>query len=421
MGKKLWFRFSGVIVTVVAVAALVGGTGDAHLAASTAGVAGPRSVVIHARQAGNGVLLSADLSDAAVARAATGSLESAVAGAMTPRQLAGQRVIYGYFGLRPPAGLLSLIRQGEVGGVIFFSRNYGSRAQFTAAVKQLEVANKAATNPARDYPLLLMTDQEGGLVRRLPGAPYHSEKWIGSRATASGRAYQARQAGAGAAANLLSYGLNVNLAPVLDVYRAAGDFDDQFQRSYSSNPQVVSALGADFIGAQQSGGVAATAKHFPGLGAATASQNTDEHSVTLRVSKAALQSIDEYPYQAAINANVDLVMVSWARYPRLGSSLPAGLSSAIVQGQLRARLGFQGVTITDAIGAGALATYGSSQTRALMAAVAGMQLILASGSVSQASQCATGLGAGYREGKLPRPAFRATVAQILTLRASLKP
>jgi len=419
LGKKLWFRFSGVIVTVVAVAALVGGPGDAHLAASTAGVAGPRSVVIHARQAGNGVLLSAELSDAAVARAATGPLESAVAAAMTPRQLAGQRVIYGYFGLIPPAGLLSLIRQGEVGGVIFFSRNYGSRAQFTAAVKQLEAANKAATNPARDYPLLLMTDQEGGLVRRLPGAPDHSEKWIGSRTTASGRAYQARLAGTGAAANLLSYGLNVNLAPVLDVYRTAGDFDDQFQRSYSSNPQVVSALGADFIRAQQSGGVAATAKHFPGLGAATASQNTDERSVTLRVSKAALQSIDEYPYQAAISANVDLVMVSWARYPRLGSSLPAGLSPAIVQGQLRARLRFQGVTITDAIGAGALAPYGSSETRALMAAVAGMQLILASGSVSQASQCVTGLGAGYRDGKLPRPAFRATVAQILTLRASL--
>jgi len=419
LGKKLWFRFSGVIVTVVAVAALVGGPGDAHLAASTAGVAGHRSVVIHARQARNGVLLSAELSDAALARAATGPLESAVAAAMTPRQLAGQRVIYGYFGLIPPAGLLSLIRQGQVGGVIFFSRNYGSRAQFTAAVKQLEAANKAATNPARDYPLLLMTDQEGGLVRRLPGAPDHSEKWIGSRTTASGRAYQARLAGTGAAANLLSYGLNVNLAPVLDVYRTAGDFDDQFQRSYSSNPQVVSALGADFIRAQQSGGVAATAKHFPGLGAATASQNTDERSVTLRVSKAALQSIDEYPYQAAISANVDLVMVSWARYPRLGSSLPAGLSPAIVQGQLRARLRFQGVTITDAIGAGALAPYGSSETRALMAAVAGMQLILASGSVSQASQCVTGLGAGYRDGKLPRPAFRATVAQILTLRASL--
>ena len=63
--------------------------------------------------------------------------------------------------------------------------------------------------------------------------------------------------------------MNVNLAPVLDVYRKAGDFDDQFGRSYSTNPHVVPTLGADFITAQQATGVAATAKHFPGLGAAT--------------------------------------------------------------------------------------------------------------------------------------------------------
>ena len=182
---------------------------------------------------------------------------------MSPRQLAGQRVIYAYSGLTPPARLLSLIRQGDAGGVIFFAANFQSRSQFTAAVGQLEAANQAATNPARDYPLLLMTDQEGGSVRRLPGAPVDSEQWIGSRGTASGRAYQARQAGSGAAASLLSYGLNVNLAPVLDVYRAPGDFDDQFQRSYSMSPQVVSTVGADFIRAQQRGRRGGDSQAFP--------------------------------------------------------------------------------------------------------------------------------------------------------------
>jgi beta-N-acetylhexosaminidase len=421
---KLWFRFSGAAVAVVAVAALtaaLSGAAEASPAALTAGLAGRGPVVARTDRVGNGVLLSDQLSDAAVARAASQSLEAAVASALSPRQLAGQRVIYAYSGLTPPASLLTLIRQGQAGGVIFFGGNYGTKSQFIAAVRQLEAANRAASNPARDYPLLLMTDQEGGYVKRLPGLPDHSQKWIGSRATAAARANQARQAGSGAAASLLSYGLNVNLAPVLDVYRAAGDFDDQFQRSYSTSPQVVSALGADFIRAQQRGGVAATAKHFPGLGAATASQNTDQRPVTIRLSKAALQSDDESPYQAAISANVDLVMVSWARYPRLGSSLPAGLSPTIVQGQLRSRLGFQGVTITDAIGAGALGPYGSTQARALMAAEAGMQLILASDSVGQGTQCMTALGAGYRNGKLPRAAFRATVAQILTLRSSLAP
>ena len=101
------------------------------------------------------------------------------------------------------------------------------------------------------------------------------------------------------------------------------------------NPAVVSALGADFIPAQQAGGVAATAKHFPGLGAATASQDTDEVPVTIHLSTATIRAVDEYPYQAAIAAGVKLVMVSWAKYPNLGSARPAGLSPAIVRGELR--------------------------------------------------------------------------------------
>ena len=90
---------------------------------------------------------------------------------LSPRQLAGQRVIFSYSGATPPAGLLSLIRHGQAGGVIFFKNNITSRAQITGVIKQLEAANRSVSNPARAYPLLLMTDQEGGEVRRLPGAP----------------------------------------------------------------------------------------------------------------------------------------------------------------------------------------------------------------------------------------------------------
>jgi beta-N-acetylhexosaminidase len=421
LGKQRWARFSGVVVVATAATAFVASSADAAPATATAGLSAQHQVVVPIRYDGNGVLFATPDSTAAVLLAASQAVESAAAAAMMPRQLAGQRVIYAYSGLTPPASLLSLIRDGDVGGVIFFGDNYRTRSQLTAAIQELEAADRAATNPARAYPLLLMTDQEGGYVKRLPGAPHESEKWIGARSTVAGRAYQAKLAGSGAAATLLSYGLNVNLAPVLDVYRAPGDFDDQYERSYSTNPRVVSALGADFIRAQQGGGVAATAKHFPGLGAATASENTDEVPVTINLSKTTLRSDDEYPYQAAIGANVDLVMVSWATYPHLGSSLPAGLSSIIVQGELRGRLNFQGVTITDAIGAGALAAYGSDQNRALRAAEAGMQLILASDSLSQGTQCLDALAAGYRNGSLPSASFRATVTQILMLRASLKP
>ena len=120
--------------------------------------------------------------------------------------------------------------------------------------------------------------------------------------------------------------MNVNLAPVLDVYRAPGDFTDQYQRSYSSSAATVAACGKAFITAQQQAGVAATAKHFPGLGAATATQNTDNGPVTLSVSLAGLRAIDEAPYPAAIAAGVKLVMASWAVYPALDARRPAGLS-----------------------------------------------------------------------------------------------
>ena len=114
-------------------------------------------------------------------------------------QMAGQRVIYSYTGLTPPASLLSSIRNGEVGGVIFFSQNISSQAQIASVIAGLDQANASPHNPLRSYPLLLMTDQEGGLVRRLPGAPVLSEKQIGESA---GPAAQATAAGTGAGQNL---------------------------------------------------------------------------------------------------------------------------------------------------------------------------------------------------------------------------
>lgn len=337
---------------------------------------------------------------------------------LSPTQLAGQRVIYSYTGLTPPASLLHWIRAGKVAGVIFFSSNISSQAQLAAVTAELDKANASPKNPMRHYPLLLVTDQEGGQVRRLPGAPDQSEAQIGEDVHP---AAAARAAGRAAGQNLTGAGLNVNLAPVLDVYRTPGDFDDQFGRSYSTSPQRVSNLGADFVKAQQATGVAATAKHFPGLGAAATAQNTDEEPVTLNVPLATLRGTDEYPYHAAIRAGVKLVMVSWAVYPALDPKRPAGLSPTIVNGELRQRLGFTGVTITDALEAGALKAYGTTTHRATMAAGAGMDLILCSAQQpGQGYQARIALSRDYRHGSLDQAAFRAAVERILMLRASLR-
>jgi len=337
---------------------------------------------------------------------------------LSPAQLAGQRVIYSYRGLSPPTGLLTAIRRGEAAGVVFFGGNISSAAQIAGVITELDRANASPQNPLRRLPLLLMTDQEGGQVRRLPGAPLQSEKQIGESADA---ATEAASAGTGAGQNLASVGMNVNLAPVLDLYRTPGDFDDQYGRSYSSNPRMAARLGAALITAQQATGVAATAKHFPGLGAAASSQNTDAGPVTLNVPLQDLRAIDEYPYRAAIAARVKLVMVSWAVYPALDPGRPAGLSPAIVGGELRGRLRFTGVTITDALEAGALRDYGTTGHRATLAAGAGMDLILcASQDSGQGDQARTALLDGFTSRALDHAAFTAAVQRIISLRASLR-
>src|SRR5690348_11842347 len=336
------------------------------------------------------------------------------AAALSNLQLAGQRVISSYPGLTPPQSLLNDITAGQTAGVIFFGENISSETQIAAVITQLRQAQ--AQSPVQ-APLLLMTDQEGGLVRRLPGAPALSEKQVGQ---SSDPVAAATAAGTGAAQNLAGVGMNVNLAPVLDVFYKAGNFIDQYQRSYSGNPAVVAECGQAFITAQQQAGVAATAKHFPGLGSATKNQNTDNGPVTLTVSLTKLRATDEMPYPAAISAGAKLVMVSWAVYPALDAKLPAGLSPVVIGQELRGRNSFTGVTITDALEAGALNSFGATGQRAVTAAGAGMDLILCSArDVSQGEAATAALASALGNGQLDPAAFSAAVNRVTALRAGL--
>ena len=350
---------------------------------------------------------------AAQARAAVRWPENTSPRALTPAQRAGQRVIYSYPGLTPPARLLDAISGGRAAGVIFFGENIQSNKQIKGVIDQLNEANEDAPIKA---PLLLMTDQEGGLVRRLPGAPEMSAKEVGESADPEAAA---EDTGASAGENLLSAGMNANLAPVLDVYRKAGDFCDQYGRSYSKDADVVSTLGAEFITAQQATGVAATAKHFPGLGPASASENTDQGPVTLSTSLSTLRNKDQLPYKAAIRAGVQMIMLSWAIYPALDAERPAGLSPKVVD-ELRTRLGYEGVTITDALEAGALRNFGGVAERAVAAADAGMDLILCSArDVGQGHDAVAALRDALADGSLDGDAFDAGAARVNALRKSL--
>ena len=303
---------------------------------------------------------------------------------------------------------------GEAGGGIFFGENITSLTQIAGVVALLKEAH--AASPVRS-PLLIMTDQEGGIVRRLPGEPVLSEKQIGESADP---AAQAAAAGTGAGQNLAGVGMNTNLAPVLDVFRQAGNFDDEFGRSYSMDPNVCAECGAAMITAQQKLDIAATAKHFPGLGAATVDQNTDLGPVTLDVPLADLRGIDERPFRSAIAAGVRLVMTSWAVYPALDPRLPSGLSPKIVTGELRQRLRFRGVTITDALEAGAIAAFGTPAECGVLAARAGMDVLLCSArDVSEGQDTVAALTDALQHHALDPGQFQIALRRVLALRDSL--
>ncbi len=326
---------------------------------------------------------------------------------LSTTQLAGQRLIAGFGGTRIPAGLERMIADGELAGVILFDENVRDRAKTSKMLTELQ----SITRPAGlQSPLAVMVDQEGGQVRRIPGPPSASAEEMGAR----GSAFAAGQARV-TADSLLGYGINVNLAPVLDVARRGSAIGAE-GRSFGSDPATVVEVGVDgFAAAQSEAGVASTAKHFPGLGRAAV--NTDLEAQRIGSSRADLQGIDEVPFAAFADAGGEIIMLSLATYPAL-SKRPAALARGIATRELRGRLGFQGVSITDSLDAAAARAFGSRDQVALTAASAGSDLLLY-GDWRTAREINRTLSSRLEAGGLDRTEFEGSVRRVLALREGL--
>jgi beta-N-acetylhexosaminidase len=322
---------------------------------------------------------------------------------MSTRQLAGQHVVAGFSGTSAPKALRSRIHRGELAGVILFGSNISSRSQLRKLTRALQKAV-----PKGAPPLIVSIDQEGGQVKRLSGAPALSAAGMGAKNSAS----YARHQGAATARNLRGVGVNVNLAPVLDVARS-GSIMERQQRSFSRSAKRVARIGGAFARGLDANNVASTGKHFPGLGAAR--QNEDLHLNRIKASLKTLRAKDERPYTAQPGA-LKLVMLSTALYPTLGSG-PALFSKRIVKSELRGHVGFKGVTITDALDAPALHRYGSLGRRGVLATKAGVDVLLYTGSGGGSVDA---LVRAVRSGSISRAALRSSARRTLQLRASLR-
>jgi beta-N-acetylhexosaminidase len=352
--------------------------------------------------AGGLVLLAGDSDHGS--KAATDPTEG-----LSTRQLAGQRMIYSYAETRPPARLLARLRSGDAAGVILFTRNIGSRAGLRSATRRMQRAARASK---LGLPALIMIDQEGGLVKRLPGAPDHSAGEIG----AIGRTRLARREGAAAARNLRSVGVNVNLAPVMDVGRP-GSFQRRTERAFSGNAKAVGTLGSAWARGSQSVGVAATLKHFPGIG--YVSGDEDQRSQRVPLSRAALRANDEVPFGAGIRAGAQLVMTSTAIYPAFGN-VPAMLLRELSTDELRGRLGFEGVSITDDIEVPGMRRFGTPASLGLRSARAGNDLLLYAQRFGNAERGRRTLVAAAAKGNPNVGEMRASARRVIALRQALK-
>lgn len=344
----------------------------------------------------------------ALAGAAPAAADGSTAG-LTLRQLVGQRLILGYAGTTPPKRLTKRIARGEAAGVILFGRNIASRAALGRTVAQLQAIERP---DGVRQPLLIMIDQEGGLVKRLSGAPNRSPQQVGAT---KDPAY-ARRLGRATAANLREVGINVDLAPVLDIGRR-GSVLRRLGRAYGSTAAGVVRTGVPFAQGLGDGRVAATAKHFPGIGDATVDEDLAPNRSTRSLDF--LRGVDEAPFAAAFGGGVPMVMTSTSVYTALDPSAPALLSPRVATTELRERLGFTGVSITDDLDVAALDRFGSASRVGLRAAQAGNDLLLFAQSYGNGAGAAGAMVRAAQSGALGRVDLEAHAARVLALRAGL--
>lgn len=325
---------------------------------------------------------------------------------LTVAQLAGQRLIACFRGTStPPKALLARIRRGELAGVVLFSDNADTIAQTRRLADRLQAIPRP---PGLRDPLLVLIDQEGGAVRRLRDAPPARS----ARELAAGGPDGVLAAGRATGRALRRAGVNVDLAPVADLSRPGGDLARD-GRTFAATSGAAGRLAGAFAAGLRQTGVQATAKHFPGLGAAR--DNTDDRVVRIGLSAPVLRTRDEPPFAATVRAGAGLVMLANALYPALDARWPASLSRTIVEGELRGRLGFAGVTISDDLEANALKPYGSPGRLARLGVGAGIDLLLYARSYAATEEAAAALE------KLPRAQLEAGAERVLALRASLRP
>ena len=306
----------------------------------------------------------------------------------------------------------SLVREFDLGGVILFRENVVTTEQTAKLVAAYQEA-------AEKYGLLMAIDQEGGIVTRLQSGT----DMPGNMALGATRSPEiAENVGRVIGEELQALGINMNLAPVLDVNNNP-DNPVIGVRSIGESPELVAELGVTYTQGLQNAGIAATAKHFPGHGDTA----TDSHLGLPEVphDKERLLEVELYPFQQAMNAGIDAIMTAHVTFPQIDGtkvisqkdgteiSLPATLSYKVLTELMREEMEYEGVIITDALNMAAITEHFGPVDAVIRAVNAGTDIILMPVGLEAV---ADGLLEAVETGEISEDRIEESVKRIITLK-----
>ncbi len=328
---------------------------------------------------------------------------------MSLAQKLGQMMLIQFVGPTYSSDLSAMITQYNIGAVLIFTANGNvqSKQQLTSLTAQMQ-SNSS-------LPLAIAIDQEGGTVDRLLNldGPRPAAATIG----ATNDPAQAKAAGIQDAQDLASYGINLNLAPVVDVTNVYNP--QMYDRTFGNTPAVVTTMaGAYLQGLQQSGKVLGTLKHFPGLG----DVGVDPHLGIphLTRSLADLEQIDWQPYQQLIQqGNVHAIMVTHEIVTAVDGSIPSSLSYKLITGILRQQFGFQGVIMTDSLTMAGITAYYTEAQAAALAIEAGDDLLMGAASPNDVAAMLGGIQQAINAGSITQQRIDDSVRRILLLKYAM--
>lgn len=330
---------------------------------------------------------------------------------MTQEEQIGQVLMVGFLGNTPSQEIIDLIQRYHVGSILLFSRNVCDARQVLELTQSLQMIAKEA---GQRYPLLIAIDQENGIVQRLGEAVtiFPGNMALGAIGTEE-MAYKVASA---TGQELKALGINMNLAPVVDINNNPAN-PVIGVRSFGEDPQQVARLGAAMVNGYHAAGILSCLKHFPGHGDIA----VDSHQALpiIPYTLEWLDAMELVPFRRGFEAAAESVMIAHVAFPALTErdSLPATLSPAIVQGLLRERLGFNGVILSDCMEMKAISETFGTERGAVMALQAGIDLVLVSHHYARQRGSIEAIQAAAQSHELSVQLVRQAAEHVLNLKA----